>query len=65
MAKYHDAIVWMAEYDDTEWAEHDKGSPLGSLSVTGAMVADLFGKSDEQVRIDVRKELKRRHGRKK
>lgn len=53
-ASYRRAIMWMVENDDTEWAEN--GDPI---SVSGSLVADLFGKDDEQVRADLRRALKK------
>lgn len=47
---FRDAIDWMASNDDTEWAIHDAADPEGAISVTGALVADLFGRTDEEVR---------------
>jgi hypothetical protein len=53
-ASYRAAIAWMVLNDDTEWVEADP------LSVTAALVADLFGKDDEQVRRDLRNALRRK-----
>lgn len=50
MARYKDAIRWIVENDDTDWLD----SSNGSLSVTGCLVADLFGKDDETVVKDIR-----------
>ena len=52
MASYKQAIAWMVDNDDTEWATN--GDPG---SVTAAIVADLFNKTDEQVRADVQRAL--------
>ncbi len=54
MASYRQAIQWMVENDDTEWVSN--GDPQ---SVTAALVADLFSKSDEQVRRDIFKALQK------
>lgn len=51
MASYKQAIEWMVANDDTEWVEADPHS------VTAALVADLFGKTDIQVRLDIIKAL--------
>lgn len=51
MASYKQAIEWMVDNDDTEWVEADPHS------VTAALVADLFGKTDIQVRLDIIKAL--------
>jgi hypothetical protein len=53
MARYKDAIEWIARNDDTEWVN----DPNGCESVTAALVADLFNKTDEEVRDDIRKAL--------
>lgn len=48
---YRQALVWLVLNDDTEWLEDENGS----LSVTAALVADIYGKSDSQVTDDLRK----------
>lgn len=60
MARYQDAIDWMADNDDTEWAEHAEDSAMGTESVTASLVADIFGKEAAQVRKDLIRALKRR-----
>ena len=50
-ASYRSAIEWMALNDDTEWVKD--GEPDCGLSVTAALVADLFGKTDEKVKRDL------------
>lgn len=45
MARYKDAIEWITQNDDTEWLRDEE--PI--LSVTATLVADLFGKTHEQV----------------
>jgi hypothetical protein len=50
MARYKDAIRWIVENDDTDWLDSD-----GTESVTAAMVADLFSKTDEEVKRDLLK----------
>lgn len=54
MARYKDAIAWIAREDDTDWIEEGAG-----LSVTASMVADLFGKPDEQVEADIKEALRK------
>lgn len=49
---YRAAIRWLAFNDDSEWCADD--SPQ---SVTAAFVADCYGKSDSQVRHDLRRAL--------
>lgn len=53
MARYKDAIQWMVDNDDTDWCDEDGAC----LSVTASLVADLFGKTDEQVREDLARAL--------
>jgi hypothetical protein len=60
MARYKDAIDWIAQNDDTTWVD----IPNDPISIRGALVADLFRKSDAQVRKDLRRavaeDIKRR-----
>ena len=53
MARYQDAISWIVENDDTDFLKEETGTGSGRLSLTACMVADLFGKSDKQVRTDL------------
>lgn len=55
MARYRDAINWIAWNDETSWLT----DPNGSTSVTAALVADLFGKDDAIVSRDLRRALAR------
>lgn len=55
MARYRDAIKWIAQNDDTEWLRNGEDT----LSVTASMVADLFGKSEEKVKADLVAALER------
>lgn len=55
MARYQDAIYWIARNDDTEWVKEDKIH----MSVTACLIADIFNKTDAQVLLDIRRELKR------
>jgi hypothetical protein len=50
MARYKDAIFWIVANDDTEFLD-DMGG--GHLSVTASFAADMFGKTDAQVRADL------------
>lgn len=59
MARYQEAIDWIAANDDTEWVNHAEDWALGTESVTAALVADLFGKESSQVRKDLVRALKR------
>jgi hypothetical protein len=56
MARYRDAIDWIALNDDTEWLDDEHGA----FSVTLALVADLFGKSMDEATADLRKACRRR-----
>ncbi len=56
MARYQDAIEWIAYNDDTQWIEGNDPS----LSVTAALVGDLWGKDDAQLISDIRRVLARR-----
>lgn len=53
MPKYKDAINWIALNDDTSFLDDDSSCD----SVTAALVADLFGKTPQQVRKDLIKAL--------
>lgn len=50
MAKYKDAIEWIAFNDDTEWLDSEFGSP----SVSACLIADLFNKPIEKIVEDIR-----------
>ena len=56
-ASYRDAIDWITQNDDTEWL-HDEGDDL-IPSVTACLVADVFGRTAEEVTTDLRKAMKR------
>jgi hypothetical protein len=59
---YREAVEWLVLNDDVEWATYD---PVGetearaSVSVTGALVRDLFGVETERLRADIRRGIKR------
>jgi hypothetical protein len=57
-ARYQDALFWMAANDDTEWVANND-----PISVTASLVADLFSKTDEQVREDLTKAVQARQRR--
>lgn len=59
---YREAIFWLAANDDTEWAEYPEHHHLGSPSVTGCLVADMFGVDTERVRRDVQREVRKQRG---
>ena len=52
---YRNAIYWLAMNDDCEWTKEK----TGANSVASSLVADMFGKTDEQVKKDLVKEIKR------
>lgn len=52
------AITWIAENDDTDWVGSSRGEDE-PLSVTAALVADLFGADDDRVANAIRRKLKR------
>jgi hypothetical protein len=60
---YRRAITWLIENDDTEWVTADPQEGGGALSVTAALVADLFGVEDDRVRRDLARMLKERQAR--
>lgn len=55
-ASYRDALDWIAANDDTEFMQGEDDEPL---SVTASLVADLWGKSDEEIRRDLLLALRR------
>jgi hypothetical protein len=58
-ASYKHAIYWIAANDDTCWVDNKE-----PISVTATLVADLFGKTDQQVIQDLTRELRRQKERK-
>jgi hypothetical protein len=52
------AIAWMVMNDDTYWLDDE----YGSISVTACLVADIYGKTDEEVTQALRAYVKK-HGR--
>lgn len=53
IAKYQDAIDWIAQNDDTDWLD----DPNGSWSVTLCLVADIFGRTCEEATRDLRRAI--------
>lgn len=45
MASFRQGIDWILNNDDTYWLDENPEMP----SVTACMLADIFGKTDEQV----------------
>lgn len=58
MARYADAISWIAWNDDTEWIADEEPS----MSVTACLVADMWGKTKDQVIADLWRALAQRKG---
>lgn len=56
MARYTDAIFWIVANDCTEFLEDED---YKGLSVTASFVADIFRKTDAEVRADLTKERER------
>lgn len=48
---YAEALNWVHLYDDTEWLDFERHLP----SVTVSLIADLFGRTTEEVATDLRK----------
>lgn len=53
-ASYREAILWMAHNDDNEWVEKDD-----PVSVTAALIADLFDVEQEKVKADLIRQLEK------
>lgn len=47
MTRYKQAIAWIVLNEDLSFLSED------TLSVTAALVADVFGKTDDKVRADI------------
>ena len=56
---YREAVEWLVLNDDVEWATFDPPDACASVSVTGALVCDLFGVETERLRSDNRLGIKR------
>lgn len=50
---YRAAIQWLVDNDDTEWVMQDEDQGA-CLSVTAALVADIYGVDDVKVRRDLK-----------
>lgn len=57
MARYRDAIEWIAYNDDMEWLDEDNA--LEIMCVTAVLVRDLFNKDDATVLADLKKAVAR------
>lgn len=55
VASYGLAIKWIIQNDDIEWLD----DPCGSISVSAALIADLFGRTEEEVVEDLLRERKK------
>jgi hypothetical protein len=52
---YKAAIAWLAANDDCYWlGDSDEGR---AISVTASLVADLWGKPDKKIEIDLAKHI--------
>ena len=51
---YRDAISWIANNDDNQWIEDFE---YGSISVTAALVADIWDVEQDKVIRDLKREL--------
>lgn len=49
---YRDALRWILDNDDTEWLDPEEGV-ASSSSVTASLVADIYGRTDDEVRADL------------
>ena len=56
---YREAMEWLVLNDDVEWATFDLPDARASVSVTGALVCDLFGVDVERLRADIRRGIER------
>lgn len=61
---YAVAVKWIVDNDDTDWVG---GGPLydGPISVSAALISDIYRKPDTEVTEDLRKELIKREKEKK
>ena len=64
MARYRDAIAWLATEDDTTWLDQEltDGADEVSPSVAACLVADVFRRPVEVVIADLRSLLGRQIG---
>lgn len=56
VGSYQAAIEWIAQNDDTAWLDDEE---TGSPSVTLVLVADVFGRTDEEATADLRRAVAR------
>ena len=58
MASYKQAIEWLADMDDNEWAQTGDYDAHGlMLSVAASMVRDLWKKDEKTVQQDLLKQI--------
>jgi hypothetical protein len=50
---YRYAILWIVVNDDTEWLDADGESEARHPSVTACLVADIYGRTTEEVTADL------------
>ncbi len=57
---YRAAIQWLADNDDCDWLESPEPTEREvSVSVSAALVADMFGKTDAEITADLRRVIAR------
>jgi hypothetical protein len=56
-ATYKRAVAWLAANDDNEWLR----APCPMVSVSAALVMDLWGKSERELLVDLLGELRHIH----
>ncbi|HZF19527.1 MAG TPA: hypothetical protein VE008_07450 [Burkholderiales bacterium] len=56
-ASYRAAVFWIAANDDTEWLEIVRDGRPDPISVSAALVIDLFGVDEAKFRADLRREI--------
>ena len=52
---YTQAVEWIVLNDDTDWLRDPNGVP----SVTGCLIADIYGRTTDEVTADLRRALLR------
>jgi hypothetical protein len=56
---YREALEWMALNDDVYWLAGDPDTGAGAISVTGALVRDLWDVDEAKFRKDLINTIKR------
>ena len=57
---YREAIRWIIDNDDNEWLDDDNDPIAPIISVTAALVADLFDVETSRIIRDLRKAKERK-----